>query len=140
MDLSVMADAVGYRLRRAQLSVFQDFNETFASRDLRPSDFAVLMILLRNPGLKQSEVAESLGIQRANFVAIVDGLENRGLIERRKSDVDRRVQSLHITAEGEAFLRSILPIWEDHEDRLIAKLGGVQARDQLIGLLQRLYD
>lgn len=140
IDFSMMEDAVGYRLRRAQLSVFQHFNETFAAKGLRPTDFAVLLLLSRNQGLKQSEVAEALGIQRANFVAIVDGLENKGLIERRKSETDRRVQSLHITETGLKYLRDLMPIWAQHEELLISRLGGTEARDQLIDLLKRLYD
>ena len=91
LDFSMMEDAVGYSLRRAQLAVFQHFNEAFSSKGLRPTDFAVLLLLKRNQGSKQSEVAEALGIQRANFVAIVDGLENKGFVERRKSETDRRV-------------------------------------------------
>lgn len=140
IDFSMMEDAVGYRLRRAQLSVFQDFNEAFSAKGLRPTDFAVLMVLTRNQGAKQSEVAEALGIQRANFVAIVDGLENKGFVARRKSEIDRRVQSLYITDAGLAYLDELLPIWQEHEERLLAQLGGEQARDQLIGLLKRLYD
>jgi DNA-binding MarR family transcriptional regulator len=98
------------------------------------------MVLTRNQGAKQSEVAEALGIQRANFVAIVDGLENKGFVARRKSEIDRRVQSLYITDAGLAYLDELLPIWQEHEERLLAQLGGEQARDQLIGLLKRLYD
>lgn len=140
IDFSMMEDAVGYRLRRAQLAVFQHFNETFAAKGLRPTDFAVLLLLTRNQGSKQSEVAEALGIQRANFVAIVDGLEYKGFVERRKSDLDRRVQSLYITDAGLAYLNELMPIWHEHEGRLLAQLGGPDARDQLIGLLKKLYD
>lgn len=136
----MMEDAVGYRLRRAQLAVFQHFNETFAVKGLRPTDFAVLLLLTRNQGSKQSEVAEALGIQRANFVAIVDGLEHKGFVERRKSDLDRRVQSLYITDAGLAYLNELMPIWQEHEERLLSQLGGIAARDQLIGLLKKLYD
>lgn len=140
IDFSMMEDAVGYRLRRAQLAVFQQFNEAFAAKDLRPTDFAVLLLLSCNQGLKQSEVAEALGIQRANFVAIVDGLEEKGLVERRKSEKDRRVQALYMTRAGSDYLKELMPIWAEHEERLIARLGGTRERDQLIHLLKRLCD
>jgi Transcriptional regulators len=140
IDFSAMAEAVGFRLRRAQLAVYQDFNETFAAKGLRPTDFAVLLLLSKNPGLKQSEVAEALGIQRANFVAIIDGLEQKGLAERRKSESDRRVQSLFITPAGLDYLDEIRPIVREHEDRIIERLGGREARDLLNSLLIKLYD
>lgn len=136
----MLAEAVGFKLRRAQLTVSQDFNDSLAAKGVRAADFAVLMLLTKNSGLKQSEVAEALGIQRANFVAIVDGLEQKGYIERRKSEVDRRVQSLHITGGGLDYLDEILPTWREHEERLVQRLGGPEARDQLCQLLGRLYD
>ncbi len=140
IDYSVLSDAVGYRLRRAQLAVFQDFAESFAAQNLRPADFSVLLIVGKNPGLKQSEVAEALGIQRANFVAIADGLENRGLAERRKSEIDRRVQALFLTPKGEKFLSEMMAIWKAHEDRFVERLGGSEARDTLIKLLNNIVE
>ena len=118
--------------------VFQDFAESFSAQGLRPADFSVILVIRHNPGLKQSEVAEALGIQRANFVAIIDGLEQRGLAERRKSESDRRVQALFLTQQGEAFAAEMMKNWKIHEDRFVEKLGGVEARDQLIELLTRL--
>jgi DNA-binding MarR family transcriptional regulator len=140
IDFSVLTHAVGYQVRRAQLAIFQDFNETFANDGLRPADFAVLVIISANPGLKQSEVAEALGIQRANFVAIADSLESRGLAERRKSESDRRVQALFLTERGERFAADMIQTWRGHDDRLVQKLGGTAERDRLIALLTKFYD
>ena len=139
-DLSVLTEAVGYQLRRAQMAVFQDFTETFIVEGLRPADFSVMILILKNPGSKQSEVAEALGIQRANFVAIIDSLEKRGLAERRKTGSDRRVQSLYLTDVGEGFASDMLRIWRSHEDRMIDKLGGTEKHAQLIEILAQLYN
>lgn len=140
VDYSILSGAVLYRLRRAQLAVVHDFNENLLEFGLRPADFSVLIVVANNSGLKQSDVAEALGIQRANFVAIIDGLEAKELLARRKSDVDRRVHFLDMTAKGKAMLDEISEIWRDNEDKLIDRLGGEQARDQLIGLLRRIQD
>ena len=129
---------IGYKLRRAQLLVFQDFLRSFAKMKLRPAEFSVLAMIARTPGLKQSEIAEAFGIKRANFVALMDGLEARGLADRRKGDVDRRSHSLHLTPEGERFVRKMVAVWHDHEERMIERLGGAQERDRLIELLERL--
>lgn len=138
--IMTMGDALSYRLRRAQHAVLQDFVETFARLDLRPTDFAALLLIAGHPGLKQSEVAEALGIQRANFVAVIDGLERRRLAERRREGSDRRVQALFVTDAGQALLDQLIPVWRAHEERLVARLGGPAARDQLDLLLERLYD
>lgn len=140
IDYSILSEAVLYRLRRAQLSVVGDFNESLLKFGLRPADFSVLILVANNTGLKQSDVAEALGIQRANFVAIIDGLEEKGLLLRRRSDTDRRVHYLDMTDDGRSTLEEILAIWRDHEDKLVDRLGGETARDQLVGLLRRIQD
>ncbi|WP_244423463.1 MarR family winged helix-turn-helix transcriptional regulator [Nitratireductor aquibiodomus] len=136
--LPLLATAIGYKLRRAQLAVFQDFQKSFACVKLRPTEFAVLSLIATNPGQKQTEVAEQLGIKRANFVALMDCLETRGLAERRKGDIDRRSHSLHLTAKGSDFIAEISKLWAQHEKRIIERLGGEENRDALIALLDRL--
>jgi DNA-binding MarR family transcriptional regulator len=133
-----MGVIIGYQLRRAQLAVFQDFIETFAKMKLRPAEFSVLALIARKPGQKQTEIAEQLGIKRANFVALMDGLEQRGLAERRKAQGDKRSHSLHLTPEGVRFAAKMIATWNTHEQRLIDRLGGVEERDALLRLLDRL--
>lgn len=138
IDLPERETIIGYKLRRAQLLVFQDFLQTFAEMKLRPAEFSVLSMIARQPGLKQTEIAQALGIKRANFVSLMDGLEERGLADRRKGDVDRRSHSLHLTPKGERFVHDMVEVWNTHENRMIERLGGREERDRLIELLDRL--
>lgn len=136
--LPPMGTMVGYKLRRAQLFVFHDFIKTFSRMKLRPAEFSVLALIAANPGQKQTAVAEQLGIKRANFVALMDGLEARGLAERRKAETDRRSHSLHLTREGRLFVEKMTAVWQEHEGRMVDRLGGPEDRDRLIALLDRL--
>lgn len=129
---------IGYRLRRAQLNVFQKFLTVFEELRLRPADYSVLVLIADNPGRKQTEIAEVLGIKRANFVTLVHGLEERGLVERMPSSADKRANALHLTRDGEAFLRHARGVHTAMEDELVARLGGPEARDRLLALLDRL--
>ena len=79
IEIGPLAGMIGYVLRRAQLAVFDDVIANFAELDLRPAEYSVLVLLGHAPGAKQSDVAAALGIQRANFVVLFDGLERRGL-------------------------------------------------------------
>ena len=92
-ELGLLGDDLGYLLRRAQLAVFADFGETLAELQLRPGQFAVLTAIDHNPGVTQSDVCQLLGIQRPNFVAVIDDLEARGLAKRTSSAADRRSSS-----------------------------------------------
>lgn len=129
---------IGYRLRRAQLNVFQTFLAAFDALKLRPVEYSVLVLIADNPGRKQTEIAEVLGIKRANFVTLVHGLEERRLVERVPSAVDKRANALHLTEEGEAFLSHARDLHETMERDLIARLGGEKARATLLSLLDRL--
>ena len=84
MDFAVLSSSVGFSLRRAQMSTFQEFTAAMEKHGIRPSQFAVLVLIRSNPGLKQTAISKALGIQKANFVALLDRLEKRGLTERRK--------------------------------------------------------
>lgn len=136
-DVGPLADMVGYALRRAQLAVFDTVIKNLSAVDLRPAQYSVLVMLRHSPGLKQSEIAAALGIQRANFVVLFDGLERRGLAERRQSAHDRRSYALHLTEQGERLLAradAIEAAYEKHLDGVL----GPGGRAQLIALLQRL--
>ena len=138
--IPAMNEIVGYQLRRAQLLVFQDFIEAFSKMKLRPAEFSVLALIARTPGQKQTEIAGQLGIKRANFVALMDRLEQRGLAERRKAEGDKRSHSLHLTPEGIRFAQKMASVWSAHEQGLVDRLGGPEARDALLELLGRLLD
>lgn len=140
VDLADLPNYTGYLLRRAQLAVFEDFNRTFAAVDLRPAQFSVLLVIQKNPGLKQSEVSAALGIQRTNFVALIDKLEKRGLVRREPVAGDRRAYALVLTAGGRETLREALAIQTRNEKRLAAMLGpgGRERLLELLGVLARM--
>lgn len=138
LNTASTAGIIGYRLRRAQLNVFQKFLSVFDTLKLRPADYSVLVLIADNPGRKQTEIAKVLGIKRANFVTLVHSLEDRGLVERIPSTADKRANALHLTAEGDAFLAHARQVHEAMEQELIKRLGGESERAQLLALLDRL--
>ncbi|WP_417579580.1 MarR family winged helix-turn-helix transcriptional regulator [Pelagibacterium sp.] len=138
LETGSTTDIVGYRLRRAQLSVFQRFLAAFESLDLRPAEYSALALIGDNPGRKQTEIAEILGIKRANFVALINSLEGRALTERRTADGDRRANALYLTAEGTRFLARARAVQDEFEADCVARLGGNKARDTLLELLSKL--
>lgn len=67
----------------------------------------VLVELMRTPGLTAGQLSDRAGILRTNFSPVCRKLENRGLIERQRSQTDRRSLRLHVTDEGRALLASV---------------------------------
>jgi DNA-binding MarR family transcriptional regulator len=124
LDLGELTQLVGYAVKRAQLRLYEDFLKCVGTLQLTPAQFSVLLVLERNPGRNQTEVARALGILRPNFVAMLDGLEARGLCLRSRSTTDRRSHELSLTDKGSvALMRARRIIASRHEARLSALLG-----------------
>jgi DNA-binding MarR family transcriptional regulator len=139
LDLTALTSIVGYPLRRAQLAVFEDFNRRFVALKLSPAQYSALVIIAANPGRKQSEIAGALGIQRPNFVAMMDELERRGLAERLRTPVDRRSRALALTAAGAALVARARRVQAEQE-REVERLIGRKGREQLVAALARLSE
>jgi DNA-binding MarR family transcriptional regulator len=72
------------------------------------------------------------------MVSLIHGLEERGLARRRTVNSDKRANALHLTKAGKAFVTEMQKIWQAHEDRVVARLGGGEARKQLLAILDKL--
>src|SRR4051795_8182011 len=124
LQLGELSELLGYSLKRAQLKVFEDFLRCMAPLQLTPAQFSVLLLLDKNPGRNQTEIANTLGILRPNFVAMLDGLESRGLCARIRSTNDRRSHIVVLTDKGRAVLaRARKLVATKHEARLNELLG-----------------
>jgi DNA-binding MarR family transcriptional regulator len=85
------------------------------------------------PGRSQQAVAEQLGTPATRLVALVDGLERRGAIERRRNPDDRRLHALFLTEGGQELMRSVGQVAMAHGADLTAALD-----DSERAVLQRL--
>ena len=139
IDIGALTCLIGYMLRRAQIAVFQDIFRAFAEVGIRPAQFSVLTVIAHNPGRTQSQVSAALGIKRTNFVALIDGLERRGLAERRPAQRDRRSHALHLTDAGKTTVRRLNRMVDKLEAGMIRRIGR-DRRVVLLELLQRLAE
>jgi DNA-binding MarR family transcriptional regulator len=138
LQLGELSELLGYVLKRAQLKVFEDFLRCVESLQLTPAQFSVLILLEKNPGRNQTEIANTLGILRPNFVAMLDGLESRELCARVRSTNDRRSHHLVLTDKGRAMLsRAKKLVSAKHEARL-NELLGPNNRAALVAMLTRI--
>lgn len=70
------------------------------AQQLSPSEGMVMRYLQQQPDAAPSQVADATGLLRPNLSAVLRGLENKGLIERRPDQVDRRGVVIHLTERG----------------------------------------
>lgn len=121
LDMRAIEGHVGYLLRRAQLVVFEDVIRALEPHGLRPATYSALVVIDANPGRSQREIASALGIQRPNFVAMMDEFETRGLAERLQSLTDRRSHALRLTERGKVLLDEANRSVRSHEKRMAQK-------------------
>jgi DNA-binding MarR family transcriptional regulator len=137
-QMGELSELLGYSLKRAQLRIFEDFLRCVAPLQLTPAQFSVLLLLDKNPGRNQTEIASKLGILRPNFVAMLDSLESRELCARKRSVSDRRSHVLVLTDKGRAVLaRARKLVAARHEARLNRLLGPAD-RAALLAMLTRI--
>jgi DNA-binding MarR family transcriptional regulator len=136
VDLGLLPELLGYHLRKAQLAVFQDFARAVGEGELTPAQFGALVVIERNPGLSQTELGQTLSIDRSTLVAVIDRLEARGLVERADAPRDRRSYALHISKAGQSLLLVLAARVHAHEAHIAADLDA-EEKATLISLLRR---
>ncbi|MCX7298147.1 MAG: MarR family winged helix-turn-helix transcriptional regulator [Hyphomicrobiales bacterium] len=134
IDHGVLNDHLGYFVRRLQVWIFQDFIRRLSHIDISPAQFSVLVIIGANEGLSQSELAATLGIERARMVRMLHLLDRRGLTERLPSSADGRRHALRLTRAGQVLLKQAKALAAQHEASLLPKLGPERYRMMLEAL------
>jgi DNA-binding MarR family transcriptional regulator len=115
------------------------FADRLLPLQLRPAEVGVLSRLARSPGESQRALADALGMHAPRLVALIDDLEERGLVERRRDSRDRRNYAISLTKAGRQTLRQISAVVKQHEQAMTAALGD-EERAQLASLLRRIAD
>ena len=107
------------KLRRAVNSLGLREGEVMRGAGLTESQFGALC---------QRELATKVLKSAGNMTTVVDNLEKRGLVERRREGDDRRVVTVHLTPSGEQLVRKVFPMVVD---ALVNAFSVLSAKDQI---------
>lgn len=128
LDYGVLDDLLGYALRRAQNALYLDFYRATAELDVSPQRFAALVLVGRNPGMRQGLLAQAMGLHRSGALRLTDWLTDRGWVERRDDAEDARRWGLFLTAAGKRQLAVLERRVRAHDERLMSGLGECAVR------------
>jgi DNA-binding MarR family transcriptional regulator len=130
----ILPALLGYRLRVAQQAVFRDFARSVG--ELSPGRAGIVLLIEANPGVTQSRLAQAVHLDRSTMVGVIDLLEARGFVERRRGR-DRRTNALSLTRAGRTLAARLRQRIDRHERRVAGRLTEAE-RLQLLALLGKL--
>jgi DNA-binding MarR family transcriptional regulator len=129
----------GFMVRRCHQIAVAIFADECRALDLTTTQYGILYVLSRHPGIDQISLARLLGLDRSTTGMVVGRLEERQLLRRTVDARDKRKRLLVLAPAGEKLLVSAQPVVQRAQERLMAPFSPDE-RHVLIGLLDRLIE
>jgi DNA-binding MarR family transcriptional regulator len=131
-----LRNSIGFLVTRLHNPMRVDFSVALEPIGIDPPHVGILAALDATGPISQSELARIFAVSGAHMVELVDGLEARGLVERRRLPADRRAQVLHLRPAASKRLAEALPLAEAVVSERLGALTPRQS-ERLLGLLRR---
>jgi DNA-binding MarR family transcriptional regulator len=123
----LLSSRLGYLLKHAQLNFAASGTRALEPLGITGRQLAVLVVLDAAEPLSQLDTARELGVDRTTMVALVDELEAKGLVERRRSPDDRRKNIVGLTAHGKKALTQGERLHQEAEKAFLAELTPIES-------------
>jgi len=123
-----------FLLKRLGFAAKQRSLDEYEQTGLGPYHHAILILLDEGAPETQAAIADSLGYDRGTLVGLLDELEEKGLLERKRDPDDRRRHLVRLTSDGKRALTRLRTLAGRLEDEFLAPLDAEQ-REQLHALL-----
>jgi DNA-binding MarR family transcriptional regulator len=137
INFGPLAYWVGFNLRMAQAAAFQAFSRLAKEIGTRPGRFATLMLIGRNPGISQTALSRANGRDKSSLTPVLNDLERRGLVIRRRTRTDQRAYRLSLTPAGRRLLAELTRCAREHE-RKLDRIIGAEDQKGFVRILKRI--
>lgn len=138
LDTSGLHHLLGFGLTLADVAARRVFQQHIgAPFELRPVEFTVLVLLHGNAQVTSRRLAQTLDMPPPNITVLIDRLVERGLVQRQRSDSDRRATHLLLSPAGGTLVRRCLRVSRVMESEWLAALSPAE-RAMLGELLHKL--
>jgi DNA-binding MarR family transcriptional regulator len=111
----VVDNAIGFWVHRVYQASRNEMYRVFREHgeEITPEQWAVLIRLWEKDGRVQSELSEATFRDAPTMSRIIDGMESRGLLERRPHPDDGRSRVVHLTRHGKSLEKKLVPLVEE---------------------------
>jgi len=134
-----LVESATFLLKRLGFAVKEQSMQGYERVGLHPYHHAVLIALSEGSHETQGAIADALGYDRGQLVGLLDELEERGLVERKRDPNDRRRHLVRITPQGKRMLRTLRTLSRRLEADFLSPLTEDE-RAELHSLLLRLAE
>jgi len=130
------SQSVGYLARYAHRAFAKALAGELTPHDILGAQWSVLRVLWEQEGLSQVDLAERMRVEKASLTSVLDAMERRKLIVRRRNSEDRRKVNINLTAHGRSLKAQLLPYGVSINRKATRGMSAGEI-DQLRGLLAR---
>jgi DNA-binding MarR family transcriptional regulator len=100
---AVLVDDIGFHIAQAEVSTTRIYQKHIGEPlSLRPVEYSLLMLLLTKQELSPKQLSQALALPAPSLTMVVDRLHERGMLDRVRSETDRRSQRVLLTDQGKA--------------------------------------
>jgi DNA-binding MarR family transcriptional regulator len=124
-DLTMLAEEIDRDLRAIRERIRRPLEAEIARGNLTGPQQAVMRALVGSAGMSLKELSAHLGLAHSTVSGIVDRLQERGLVERKADEADKRVTRIGVTQEVRDYVRDTMPRLSIHP--LVEALGRASA-------------
>ncbi|CAM5425232.1 DNA-binding MarR family transcriptional regulator OS=Leifsonia shinshuensis OX=150026 GN=HNR13_000526 PE=4 SV=1 [Leifsonia shinshuensis] len=121
------SELLTYLLKHAHRRLLALADAAIEPLGLERREFGVLRALAAREPLSQQALAGDLGVDPTTMVAVIDALEDKGIVTRRPDPADRRRNAIELTEAGRATNRDAEAAYRAAEAEFLAPLGGAEA-------------
>ena len=133
-----LKDYLPYLLNRAGARIATAFSEEVRPLGATLQTWRVLAALHERDGRRMGDLSETTSIEVSTLTRLVDNMEKKGLVVRRRAAADARAVILHATPAGRRLTQRLLPIAERYETVALKSFEPREA-EVLKAALRRLY-
>lgn len=131
--------SLGYLLKMSHQLMHDAGSAALAGHDLSFVQWLVLLKLKEGAALTASNLCRQMRYDNGALTRLLDQLETRGFIERKRSEADRRVVNLELTAAGRRKVTELLPLVVDNLNNILGDFSKTEFAE-LVRLLNKLMD
>ena len=141
MGVGLLKKTYGFYLKQIQDSLERQANNDLRTQDLTLMQLGVLLLLndSLNGAMSLKDLEKFFGVAQPTMAGIVKRLEQKGFVESRSSETDKRIKMIGITDHGIACCKRSEYYMEESEERLLCGLTPVE-KQVFLALLQKICD